>query len=983
MAAESKQYLISFLATIEGQKIVVNGLKQIEKGTKEVGTGVKKAGSMMDDAIRAFRRVLIVVPMWALFRGIMQGVIGTLKEGFQFLVDWEYEMAQIRMVTQASSDQMKSLSISLLNLAKNLGISHKDLGEGAKLWIQQGRAIEEVIPLMDTTAKLSMITGRSMRDSVEDLTAVMKAYNIEAEESMRIVDSLTNVEIKHAITTDVLVAALKNSAAVAAQMGVSFEQLQGIITASHTVTRSAGSKVGVAWRTIFARMATSASEVIEQIAQVPTYLDEVGNATSTPTVNMRNLGQVLDEVAMKWDGLTGAQKANIAQALAGKRQITELMAAMGNYKEALETEADAMFSSGQANKMVSVLLGTFKNRVESMTQAWHMFVSAMGGLDIAKGSVEALGEGFEFLANAINPAQASYDKFIDGLRKSREDINAQVTMSESMLKLWEKLKGFQDIFKRAPDLEGKWMPIINEIFKTRLIGTKFAVPEEVDTIKEWMEWIESKSDTIKSSLSEALLQDKELSLKKELRDTTFEIENLLKVKGFEDLAKQFKPLTEAAWKFGQIIQWAFTFPLEATGFNKFQKQYQEFLNQLREGKLTPEQLQGFKEMFAGMKPTSPKVAEAGLKAIDEYEEKQKSLKDIEKNRNQANEQANAKMIESQQKINNSVITSEQAREALHAIEMESLSIGQDDLTIKQKQLFYLEQHNIQIDEALQKSKDNLEIAIERKTRDAERSILLNRESAIMGEMASQGASELQIEVQKLAFMKQRGEAASNIAIQEAKIADISKEQTAKTARTILDHELELLRIRGASALEIIKTRMELEQSISGSQREARELELKLELEKEITRQKISQNQYSSDTVKLYQIAKTHGVDTATAFAEVLRGSTKIEDLGFKKNLFKRYFPEMAKSEEMRKYFEEEGGREIPIPEKITEAELKRIRFELPKITPIQPIPVDVHAEVELKTDKEQIRKQVEDAVRNYFKSRKGKGQIEEITEEME
>jgi len=246
MAAESKQYLISFLATIEGQKIVVNGLKQIEKGTKEVGTGVKKAGSMMDDAIRAFRRVLIVVPMWALFRGIMQGVIGTLKEGFQFLVDWEYEMAQIRMVTQASSDQMKSLSISLLNLAKNLGISHKDLGEGAKLWIQQGRAIEEVIPLMDTTAKLSMITGRSMRDSVEDLTAVMKAYNIEAEESMRIVDSLTNVEIKHAITTDVLVAALKNSAAVAAQMGVSFEQLQGIITASHTVTRSAGSKVGVA-----------------------------------------------------------------------------------------------------------------------------------------------------------------------------------------------------------------------------------------------------------------------------------------------------------------------------------------------------------------------------------------------------------------------------------------------------------------------------------------------------------------------------------------------------------------------------------------------------------------------------------------------------------------------------------------------------------------------------------------------------------------
>ncbi len=168
-----------------------------------------------------------------------------MSSGIKFLIEWEYQLAQIAIVGKATKSQLNALSGALLQVAKDFGVSYKDLGEASKLWAQQGRAIEEIIPLMKATAQLSKLTGQTTAQSVEDLTAILKAYNIEAKDSVTIIDGMTNAMLNHAITAQDLASAYKQVASTASALGVSFESLTGYITAIKAVTRDSGSKIGM------------------------------------------------------------------------------------------------------------------------------------------------------------------------------------------------------------------------------------------------------------------------------------------------------------------------------------------------------------------------------------------------------------------------------------------------------------------------------------------------------------------------------------------------------------------------------------------------------------------------------------------------------------------------------------------------------------------------------------------------------------------
>ena len=75
---------------------------------------------------------------------------------------------------------------------------------------------------------------------------------------------------------------------------------------------------------------------------------------------------------------------------------------------------------------------------------------------------------------------------------------------------------------------------------------------------------------------------------------------------------------------------------------------------------------------------------------------------------------------------------------------------------------------------------------------------------------------------------------------------------------------------------------------------------------------------------------------------------------------------------MQKYLQERPELGERIPEKVTESELQRIKMEIPRVSPIPPIPVKVDAIVHVKTNNKQIQTEVTRSVKRYFKSTEGK-----------
>jgi TP901 family phage tail tape measure protein len=222
-----------------------------------------------------------------------------------------------------------------------------------------------------------MITGRSMSDSVEDITAVMTSFGMTARDTGRILDSLVAIDLRFAITTDVMVAAIRKAGPVAAQMNISFERLLGVITATHLATRASGGEIGNAWKTIFTRMSTTAVDAIQSIGQIPIYLNDLKQPTKENTGTFRDWSDVIDDLANKLPKLNESSQAQLTAQIAGVRQVTKLIAMFRQYQVALDATTEAQLGYGKGQEAVNILLETTEVKLKKVQNAWAVLMNTI------------------------------------------------------------------------------------------------------------------------------------------------------------------------------------------------------------------------------------------------------------------------------------------------------------------------------------------------------------------------------------------------------------------------------------------------------------------------------------------------------------------------------------------------------------------------------------------------------------------------------
>ena len=358
------------------------------------------------------KKAVTIVPIWMGIRLLYQSVFGTIRDGMKYLIEWETAMSQIEVVGNGSKGALKSLSEGLMQVGISTGLSTQNLAEGARLWAQQGKAYSDIIPLMKTTAKLSIVTGRSVSDSVEDITSIMISFGIAASDTGRIVDSLVAIDLKYAITTDVLVAALKKVGPVAAQMGISMEKMEGIITATHLSTRAAGEEIGNSWRTILTRIGTTAKETIQNLADVAIYTTEAGEATTKQTGNFRSWSDILDEVALGYGNLSEEMQLQLAVKIAGIRQISKLVAAMRQWKDGMNATEAAQLSAGKGQIAANILMDTTEVKLKKLGNAWFAVLNSFENSDVFKNFLDEMIKGFETLSIIISNVYGNSNRLL-------------------------------------------------------------------------------------------------------------------------------------------------------------------------------------------------------------------------------------------------------------------------------------------------------------------------------------------------------------------------------------------------------------------------------------------------------------------------------------------------------------------------------------------------------------------------------------------
>ncbi len=402
MAADTKtlQYLISF--QVKGQA----EMALLQSQMKTLGLSVSTLGGSMktvsSDATNfgniiwnLAKRAALTIPIWMALRAIivnfaMQGTWRVFEDAIKFSIELENALTEIKIVGKGTAEEISKLKSEILALGIVLGTSSADALQAARIFAQQGLAMADVSAATKAAMLGSQVLGQDIATVAENLTAAIRSYNLEFDDSISLIDKWIRVQKNFAVTAKDLADATRTAGATAASFGISYEQFLGNITAIIETTRKSGSQAANALQMIYTRLFTQGKDAIQTIAQVPIYLDASGQATFQTTHIFRAAGDVLADVAKNWQNLTEAQKIQLATQIGSRRQVTPFIALMNNYSRSVDATTQALNSSGDALAALSLKQETLSFKTNQLQAAWKSLVGEMDNLSSLKTGVDLL-----------------------------------------------------------------------------------------------------------------------------------------------------------------------------------------------------------------------------------------------------------------------------------------------------------------------------------------------------------------------------------------------------------------------------------------------------------------------------------------------------------------------------------------------------------------------------------------------------------------
>lgn len=322
--------------------------------------------------------------------GASAGAIFAVQQAFSSLVrstiDVEKKLAEINVVLGTSQKSLKSFGNELFNAAANAGMGFDAAAEAATEFSRQGLGLEKTLQRVNDALVLSRLTGLSVADSVNAITAAINGYNLSLKEQENLTSRIIAVDQAFAVSGADIAEAMRRVASTAQGAGVSLNELISIVTAAQQKTARGGAVIGNSFKTIFTRL---------QRPRTLEALDQLGIKVKDAQGAMLPAMQVLSNLAKQFDGLTHAQKSNVAQLVGGVFQINVLKAAIGDlsseysiYGNALEI---ANAATDEANQRNAELNKTMSAQLNELVQNVTRVAAAFGELTIGPALEKIIG----------------------------------------------------------------------------------------------------------------------------------------------------------------------------------------------------------------------------------------------------------------------------------------------------------------------------------------------------------------------------------------------------------------------------------------------------------------------------------------------------------------------------------------------------------------------------------------------------------------
>ena len=331
---------------------------------------------------------------WGITASIFQTIQNSLYRAVDYVQELDTSLNNIRIVTSASNEDMRNFALYANEAAQAIGASTTSFTDAAQLYAQNGFNEEDYTRLAEITTKVANVTQQNTTDVSEQITALMEGYHMSIDQVEDSLGGMAVVAAASAADLEELATAEQKVASTANTLGVSHEQLTAQIGTIVSVTRQAPESVGNAMRTLYARIADlQMGETLEDgttLGDLSGTLADIGINVTDAEGNLRNLGDVLEELQGKWGDLSNAQQIALGTKLAGKYQLNPFMALMENadmYNEQLEM---MQTSGGALEEQQSIYMDSIQAKMQQLSTASEGLMSHLFDPQAFSPALEAL-----------------------------------------------------------------------------------------------------------------------------------------------------------------------------------------------------------------------------------------------------------------------------------------------------------------------------------------------------------------------------------------------------------------------------------------------------------------------------------------------------------------------------------------------------------------------------------------------------------------
>lgn len=310
---------------------------------------------------------------WYLSSNILYGFIGAFQNALTYAKDLNKALVDIRIVSEESTEEMAKFAKQANKSAKSLSTTTTEYAKAALIFYQQGLNSEEVQKRTDITIKMANATAQSVQIVSDQLTAVWNNFYDGSKSLEYYADVMTALGAATASSTDEIATGLEKFAAIAESTGLSYEYATSALATVTATTRQSADVVGTAFKTLFARIQDlELGKTLEDGVSLGKYseaLNVIGINILDANGQLKEMDSILDELGEKWGNLTSAQKASVAQTVAGTRQYTQLIALMDNWDYFQENLTVATTSTGTLNKQAEIYAESWEGASDRVTAA--------------------------------------------------------------------------------------------------------------------------------------------------------------------------------------------------------------------------------------------------------------------------------------------------------------------------------------------------------------------------------------------------------------------------------------------------------------------------------------------------------------------------------------------------------------------------------------------------------------------------------------